>query len=92
MAANFEQLNLHTDDPGTEHEEDIPAVVIPDHLQLHNPECLNLSFGSFGSGNNAALSGSGPDAPRPLKNNLEDTSEATDVSTTRSPDTRYLLR
>jgi len=30
--------------------EDNPAVIIPDHLQVTNTECVSLSFGSFGSG------------------------------------------
>ncbi|XP_027345068.1 uncharacterized protein LOC113857410 isoform X2 [Abrus precatorius] len=88
VAANLEHLNLHTDDRGTEQEEENSSVVIPNHLQLHSPECLNLSFGSFGSANNASLSGSGPYASRPLKSNLEDTSGATDVSTIGSSDAR----
>jgi len=69
---------------------------------------LNLSFGSFGSANDASLSGSGPyqsrplksnleDASgpyqsRPLKSNLEDASGATDVSTIGSSDVRHVLR
>ncbi|XP_019461473.1 PREDICTED: uncharacterized protein LOC109360792 isoform X2 [Lupinus angustifolius] len=88
VAANFEQLNLHAEDQGTESEEESPSVVIPDHLQLHNPECLNLSFGSFGSAKNASLSESEPHASRPLKNNLEDTSEAPGVSIIGSSDAR----
>ncbi|CAJ1938408.1 unnamed protein product [Sphenostylis stenocarpa] len=86
VAANLEQLNLHSNDHGTEQEEENSSVVIPNHLQLHTPECLNLSFGSFGSANNAALSGSGPYPSRPLKSNLEDTSGATEVSTIGNPD------
>ena len=92
MAANLERLNLQRDDQGTEPEEDNPSVVIPNHLQLHTPECLNLSFGSFGSANNASLSGPGPYTSRPLKSNLEDTSVATDVSTIGSSDARYMLK
>ncbi|XP_014509258.1 uncharacterized protein LOC106768552 [Vigna radiata var. radiata] len=88
VAANLEQLNLHTNDQETEQEEESSSVVIPNHLQLHTPECLNLSFGSFGSANDAALSGSGPYPSRPLKSNLEDTSGATDVSTIGSSDVR----
>ncbi|KAK7331229.1 hypothetical protein VNO77_25448 [Canavalia gladiata] len=86
VAANLEQLNMQRDDQGAELEDDNPAVVIPNHLQLHTPECLNLSFGSFGSGN--PLSGSGPYTSRPLKSNLEDTSGATDVSTVGNSDAR----
>ncbi|CAL0325034.1 unnamed protein product [Lupinus luteus] len=88
VAANFEQLNLHAEDQETESEEESPSVVIPDHLQLHTPECLNLSFGSFGCANNAALSESEPHASRHLENDLEDTSEAPDVSIIGSSDAR----
>ncbi|WVZ22923.1 hypothetical protein V8G54_001467 [Vigna mungo] len=91
VAANLEQLNLHTNDQETEQEEESSSVVIPNHLQLHTPECLNLSFGSFGSANDATLSGSGPYPSRPLKSNLEDTSGATDVSTIGSSDVRHHL-
>ncbi|KAK7303497.1 hypothetical protein RJT34_14404 [Clitoria ternatea] len=78
VAANLERLNVQRDDQGTEPEDDNPSVVIPNHLQFHSPECLNLSFGSFGSG--IPLSGSGPYTSRPLKSNLEDTSGTTEVS------------
>lgn len=92
VATNLEQLNLHSNDQGTEQEEENSSVVIPNHLQLHSAECLNLSFGSFGSANDASLSGSGPYASRPLKSNLEDTSGANDVSTIGSSDVRHVLR
>ncbi|ESW31528.1 hypothetical protein PHAVU_002G245500 [Phaseolus vulgaris] len=88
VAANLEQLNLHTNDQGTEQEGENSSVVIPNHLQLHTPECLNLSFGSFGSANDASLSGSGPYQSRPLKSNLEDASGAADASTIGSSDVR----
>ncbi|XP_017436577.1 uncharacterized protein LOC108343052 isoform X2 [Vigna angularis] len=86
VAANIEQLNIQRDDHGTEQEDDNPSVVIPNHLQLHTPECMNLSFGSFGSGN--PLSGPGSFTSRPLKSKLEDTSGAADVSTIENSDTR----
>ena len=88
VAANIEQLNIQRDDQGTEQEHENPSVVIPNHLLLHTPECMNLSFGSFGSGN--PLSGSGSFTSRPLKSSLEDTSGATDVSTIENSDTRYV--
>lgn len=89
MAANIEQLDIRGDDQGMEQEGDNPSVVIPNHLQLHTPECMNLSFGSFGAGN--PLSGSGSFTSGPLKSNLEDTSGATDVSTVENSDTRYVV-
>lgn len=88
VAVDMEKLNLLKDDQGSESEEDRPSVVIPSHLQLHNPECLNLSFGSFGSGANAAFSGSGQFASRPLKSDLEETSATTDASTIEPSDAR----
>lgn len=86
----METLNIQNDDQGQESEEDNSSVVIPNHLQPHNPECLNLSFGSFGPGANAAFSGSGPLASRPLKNELEETSVAADISTIEPLDARYV--
>uniref|UniRef100_A0A1J3DEU8 GBF-interacting protein 1 N-terminal domain-containing protein n=1 Tax=Noccaea caerulescens TaxID=107243 RepID=A0A1J3DEU8_NOCCA len=63
-SANFQQLTIDSHDQEAPHEEDRPAVVIPDHLLIHTEECSQLSFGSFG--------GFGP---RPLSNNVEETSE-----------------
>lgn len=87
VAANLEQLNLHTDDQVTQSKE-AEDVLIPNHLQLHTPECFNLSFGSFGSNVNDGLSGTGSHASRPLKSNLEETSGPNDVSTIESSDTQ----
>lgn len=80
MAADLQHLNIQEDDQVALPEEDNPPVIIPNHLQLHTSDCLNLSFGSFGSGNSAAFSGSGSFATRPLKSDLEETSTAQDVS------------
>ncbi|KAI9120764.1 hypothetical protein K1719_007797 [Acacia pycnantha] len=88
VAANMEKLDLHKDDQGSESEEDHPSVVIPNHLQHHNPECLNLSFGSFGSGANTVFSGSGQFASRHLKSDLEEASATTDASTIEPSDAR----
>jgi hypothetical protein len=50
-AANFQSLSLHNDELAAKKTaEDNPAVIIPDHLQVTNTECVSLSFGSFGSG------------------------------------------
>ncbi|CAI8618760.1 unnamed protein product, partial [Vicia faba] len=89
VAANLEQLNIHTDDQGTEPEEDNSDVLIPNHLQLHTPECFSLSFGSFGSKQNtAAVSDAGTHASRPLQSNLDEASGANDVSTIGSSDAK----
>lgn len=63
-SANFQQLTIDSHDQEASHEEDRPAVVIPDHLLIHTEECSQLSFGSFG--------GFGS---RPLSNNVEETSD-----------------
>ncbi|EOA39664.1 hypothetical protein CARUB_v10008305mg [Capsella rubella] len=61
---NFQQLTIDSHDQEASHEEDRPAVVIPNHLLIHTEECSQLSFGSFG--------GFGS---RPLSNNVEETSD-----------------
>lgn len=86
VAANLQQLNLQNDDRGAPPEDDNPPVVIPNHLQLHTPDCLNLSFGSFRSGTDSATSSS-----RPLQSNVEETSGAVDVSAIGHSDSRYVL-
>ncbi|KAL6620705.1 hypothetical protein ACP70R_035844 [Stipagrostis hirtigluma subsp. patula] len=50
-AANFQSLSLHNEELVTKKfAEDNPAVIIPDHLQVTDTECVSLSFGSFESG------------------------------------------
>uniref|UniRef100_A0A2N9EJG6 GBF-interacting protein 1 N-terminal domain-containing protein n=1 Tax=Fagus sylvatica TaxID=28930 RepID=A0A2N9EJG6_FAGSY len=88
VAANLQQLDLQKQDRAAPLEEHNPPVIIPNHLQLHTPDCLNLSFGSFGSGTGGAFSGSGSFATRPLKSDLEDTSTAADVSSIGHSDSR----
>ncbi|KAL9296549.1 hypothetical protein ACSQ67_022445 [Phaseolus vulgaris] len=51
VPASIEQLNIQRDDHGKKQDDDYPSVQIPNHLQLHTPECMNLSFRSFGSDN-----------------------------------------
>lgn len=63
-SAKFQQLTIDSHDQEASHEEDRPAVVIPNHLLIHTEECSQLSFGSFG--------GFGS---RPLSNNAEETSD-----------------
>ncbi|ESQ52020.1 hypothetical protein EUTSA_v10016218mg [Eutrema salsugineum] len=64
VAANLQELSIENHEKFSSHDEDRPAVVIPDHLLIHTEECSQLSFGSFG--------GFGS---RPLNNNLEETSD-----------------
>ncbi|KAG2308995.1 hypothetical protein Bca52824_028743 [Brassica carinata] len=61
VAANLQELSIENHDKYSSHEEDRPAVLIPDHLLIYSEECSQLSFGSFGS--------------RPLNNNLEEASD-----------------
>ncbi|XP_031284503.1 GBF-interacting protein 1-like [Pistacia vera] len=84
VTAKLQQLDLQNDDRGPPPEEDNPLVIIPNHLQVHTPDCSHLSFGSFGSGS----AFSGPFASRPLKSNLEEASEPADVSSIAHSDTR----
>jgi len=88
VPASIEQLNIQRDDHGKKQDDDYPSVQIPNHLQLHTPECMNLSFRSFGSDN--PLSGPGSFTSRPLKSKLEDAYGATYVSTIENSDTRYV--
>ncbi|XP_062206418.1 uncharacterized protein LOC133908416 isoform X2 [Phragmites australis] len=49
--ANFQHLSLQNEDVvANKSAEDNPAVILPDHLQVANADCANLSFGSFESG------------------------------------------
>ncbi|XP_013636376.1 PREDICTED: RNA polymerase II degradation factor 1-like [Brassica oleracea var. oleracea] len=61
VAANLQELSIENHDKYSSHEENRPAVLIPDHLLIYSEECSQLSFGSFGS--------------RPLNNNLEEASD-----------------
>ncbi|KAF8108882.1 hypothetical protein N665_0104s0193 [Sinapis alba] len=61
VAANLKELSIENHGKYSSHDEDRPAVLIPDHLLIYTEECSQLSFGSFGS--------------RPLNNNLEETSD-----------------
>ncbi|KAJ4797609.1 RNA polymerase II degradation factor-like protein (DUF1296) [Rhynchospora pubera] len=49
-AVNFQQLNLHEEEPHNNAQGENPAVIIPNHLQVSNADCAHLSFGSFSSG------------------------------------------
>ncbi|XP_022723967.1 uncharacterized protein LOC111280770 isoform X3 [Durio zibethinus] len=84
--SNLQQLNLHDDDQKPSPEEDNPSVIIPNHLQVHTPDCSHLSFGSFGPGISSAFSGTF--ASRPLKNNLDEVPEAADASSIGHSDDR----
>lgn len=63
-------------------EEGAPSLVIPNHLQVEAAECSHLSFGSFGSGINTALS-------RPVRSNMEEAPTVAEASSVGHLDTRY---
>ncbi|XP_073140421.1 uncharacterized protein [Henckelia pumila] len=92
VARNLEQLNIK-DMRGLPSETDAPSVIIPKHLLVQNLDCAHLSFGSFGSGINAAHS-SGPMTSVPLKISLEETHGEADLSSagyTNSRNTVYFV-
>uniref|UniRef100_A0A0A8YQE7 GBF-interacting protein 1 N-terminal domain-containing protein n=1 Tax=Arundo donax TaxID=35708 RepID=A0A0A8YQE7_ARUDO len=50
-AAKLQHLSVQNEDiSAAKSAEDIPAVILPDHLQVANVDCAHLSFGSFESG------------------------------------------
>lgn len=83
VATGFQQLTIDNEE---EQEalprDDKPAVIIPNHLQVHTSECSHLMFGSFGSG-----IGSGQASG--LNDKLDEPLEAQDDSSFRHPDTNF---
>lgn len=73
-AANLQELSISEEERGAPPQEEVPSVVIPNHLQVQTADCSHLSFGSFGSG--ISTSFSGPVAPRTVRSNLEAPTEA----------------
>ncbi|XP_035844219.1 uncharacterized protein LOC110929078 [Helianthus annuus] len=49
VSTNMQQLNIQEERQFDEPEEDIPSVVIPNHLQVQTADCSHLSFRSFSS-------------------------------------------
>ena len=89
VTRDLQQLNVEKDDGGLPSEEYItPTVVIPDHLQVQNAGCLNLSFGSFGSARGAAYS-SGTVKSLPVETNLEEERSDPDIPSVGHIDSRY---
>ncbi|OMO82880.1 UBA-like protein [Corchorus olitorius] len=87
VAVNMQQLNIDNDDQESQSEEDNPSVIIPNHLQVHTPDCSHLSFGSFGAaGIGSAFSG--PFSSMPLKNNLDEVPETADAASIGHSDNR----
>ncbi|XP_047947734.1 uncharacterized protein LOC125193855 isoform X2 [Salvia hispanica] len=88
VTRDLQQLNVEKDDGGLPSEEYItPTVVIPDHLQVQNAGCLNLSFGSFGSARGAAYS-SGTVKSLPVETNLEEERSDPDIPSVGHIDSR----
>ncbi|CAA6671307.1 unnamed protein product [Spirodela intermedia] len=88
--SNLRRLTLEKEDASVTHAEDNPAVIIPNHLQVTNADCSYLSFGTFGSGINAAFSG--PFASKAQNSNLDvpcETSESTPVDDSDARNSEY---
>nr|XP_043620538.1 uncharacterized protein LOC122592390 [Erigeron canadensis] len=85
ISANMQHLSIkeerHLDEP----EEDVPSVVIPNHLQVQTADCSHLSFGSFGATMNPSFAGSF--VSREVRSQIEDAAEA-DTSSVRPSETR----
>lgn len=86
VAASLQELIILKEDHKAPPEVDGPSVVIPNHLQVETADCSHLSFGSFGSGINTALSESY--ASRPSRSNLEEAPTETDASSVGHSNTR----
>ncbi|XP_052181668.1 uncharacterized protein LOC127794532 isoform X2 [Diospyros lotus] len=88
VTSNLQQLNVQEDCDSLSEERNLP-VIIPDHLQVQDAECLHLSFGSFGSGKSATFSE--PFSSRSLTGNMQEAPVEADTSSaghseTRNPD------
>ncbi|VFQ81579.1 unnamed protein product [Cuscuta campestris] len=77
VAANMQQISIQEEEQVASPERDGPSVVIPEHLQVQAADCLNLSFGSFGSGISATPSGDLASAP--VEAHVEDISVDADA-------------
>ncbi|XP_076949622.1 uncharacterized protein LOC143622309 isoform X2 [Bidens hawaiensis] len=87
VSANMQQLNIQDERHFDEPEDDVPSVVIPNHLQVQTADCSHLSFGSFGSTTmNSGFSESF--ASRQLRNKVEDTPAEVDLSSSGPSETR----
>ncbi|KAD7479042.1 hypothetical protein E3N88_02178 [Mikania micrantha] len=82
----MQQLNLEEERQLDESEDDVPSVVIPNHLQIQTADCSHLSFGSFGSTMNPGFSESF--ASRQSRNKIEDMPAEVDSSSVGPSETR----
>ncbi|KAD1365132.1 hypothetical protein E3N88_42936 [Mikania micrantha] len=86
VSVNMQQLNLEEERQLDESEDDVPSVVIPNHLQIQTADCSHLSFGSFGSTMNPGFSESF--ASRQSRNKIEDMPAEVDSSSVGPSETR----
>lgn len=77
VTTNLQKLSLPKEEEDSVSEEDGPAVKIPDHLQVLSADCSHLSFGTFGSGVGAPLSG--PLDSRPVKSDEQEVAATSDA-------------
>ncbi|PWA87538.1 Kinase-related Protein [Artemisia annua] len=85
ISANMQQLNIQEERHVDEPEQDVPSVVIPNHLQVQSAECSHLSFGSFSATMNPGFSGSF--GSRQLSK-VEDEPAEADIPSARPSETR----
>uniref|UniRef100_A0A1D1YH84 Phosphonoacetaldehyde hydrolase n=1 Tax=Anthurium amnicola TaxID=1678845 RepID=A0A1D1YH84_9ARAE len=85
-AVGLQRLCLDKEGVSPAQAEDKPAVIIPNHLQVTDADCLHLSFGSFGSGISTVFCGSF--ASKTMKSNLEMPSDTADATPAEDSDTR----
>lgn len=81
ISTNLQQISIQEEDEhGVSPERDGPSVVIPQHLQVQAADCLNLSFGSFGSRISSTTPSEDPTSKsgQPIETHVEDTSIDTD--------------
>ncbi|XP_071735842.1 uncharacterized protein [Rutidosis leptorrhynchoides] len=56
VSASIQKLNVQEEEHVVPPKEDVPSVIIPNHLQVHTADCSHLSFGSFGANLNTGFS------------------------------------
>ncbi|KAI4312306.1 hypothetical protein MLD38_037129 [Melastoma candidum] len=85
VSTNFQHLSLQKNEQGSVPEDDGPAVVIPDHLQVHPSDCQHLSFGSFAPSIGAISESAGSGS---LKGSFPEAQPLPDASSDSHPDIR----
>ncbi|KAI4365192.1 hypothetical protein MLD38_021201 [Melastoma candidum] len=85
VSTNLQHLSLQKNQQGSAPEDTGPAVVIPDHLQVHPADCQHLSFGSFGP---SIGTFSGSTESRSFKSSLADAPPIPDAPSASNPEIR----